>query len=33
MVPALGALAVLLIFAALFKPRVATARMTEPLTA
>lgn len=32
-VPAMGALAVLLIFAALFKPRIAAARVTEPLTA
>ena len=32
-IPALGALAVLLIFAALFKPRVTAARVTEPLTA
>jgi nucleoside transporter len=32
-VPAMGALAVLLIFAALFKPRVVATRMTEPLTA
>jgi MFS family permease len=33
-VPAMGALAVLLIFAALFKPRLASpARVTEPLTA
>ena len=32
-VPAMGALGVLLIFAALFKPKVAEARMVEPLTA
>ena len=32
-VPAMGALGVMLIFAALFKPRVAAPRMVEPLTA
>ena len=32
MVPAVGALGVLLIFAALFKPNIATAKMTEPST-
>jgi nucleoside transporter len=32
-VPAMGALAVLVIFAALFKPRVVATRLTEPLTA
>jgi nucleoside transporter len=32
-VPAMGALAVLLIFAALFKPRIVAARLTEPVTA
>jgi nucleoside transporter len=32
-VPAMGALGVLLIFAALFKPKVAVPRMVEPLTA
>jgi nucleoside transporter len=32
-VPAMGALGVLLIFAALFKPRVVATRVTEPLTA
>jgi nucleoside transporter len=32
-VPAMGALGVLLIFAALFKPRIAAPRMVEPLTA
>jgi nucleoside transporter len=32
-VPAMGALVVLLIFAALFKPRVVATRVTEPLTA
>ena len=31
-VPAMGALGVLLIFAALFKPSIATAKMTEPIT-